>query len=200
MNSIILAKGEKSKRLGFDKAFIEISGVKLIEMIIRKISPIFKKIYVVSVYPDKFENYRDKKVEILKDEIKCGPIGGIYTGLIGSDSLYNFVFAIDMPFLDVKLLKYMMKIEKNYDVLLPKTKDYIQVLCGIYSKNITGVIKKNIENKDFKILDILKNLNVKFIEENEIKKFGKPEILFFNLNTVKDIEKAEHIWEGFFYL
>lgn len=186
MEAIILAKGEKSKRLGIDKAFIETDRGKIIEVIIEKIKPLFEKIYIVSIYPEKFENYRDENLEILRDEMKCGPIGGIYTGLLNSNSFYNFVFASDMPFLNVDFVKYMIGIEKNYDVLVPYYKKRYEVLFAIYSKNVLKIIDGLIKNGEYKVSEILKRANVRYLKDEEIKIFDDGKT-FFNLNNKNDL-------------
>lgn len=188
MNSIVLAKGKSSVRLNLDKAFIEIKGKKVIEIILEKMKAIFESIYIVSLKPEKFKIYQDEKIKVLKDEIKCGPLGGIYIGLLNSDSFYNFVFAVDMPFINVGFVKYMMKIKKDYDILVPVYNGKYQVLHAIYSKRVISVIQKTLNEREYKVGTILDKVKVKYIEEAEIEKFGNPQILFFNLNTCKDYE------------
>lgn len=198
MNCIILAKGEKSKRMGKEKPFLIFQGKSLIEIVFEKIRELFGMIYIVSTIPEKFFKFENVNVKVVKDKIKCGPLGGIYTGLINSDTYYNFVLGIDLIFASKELIIYMIEKEKEYDVLLPRAGKYIQPLFGIYSKNTVKVIKKRIEREELKVMGIFNELNVKFLEENELRKFGKPEILFFNLNTKQDIKKAEYIWGKFF--
>jgi len=198
MNCVILAKGEKSKRLGMEKPFLIIKGKTLIDIVIGRIKDIFGKIYIVSTTPDKFNNFKDNNVFVLDDKIKSGPLGGIYIGLINSETYYNFVLGIDLVFINRELIKYMVESEKKYDIFIPKTEKYIQPLCGIYSKRAIGVIKDKIQKGDFKVTDIFKHLNVKFLVEEEMEKFGNPEILFFNMNTEYDVERAKYIWEKYF--
>ncbi|MCM8772376.1 MAG: molybdenum cofactor guanylyltransferase [Candidatus Omnitrophica bacterium] len=188
MDAIILARGKKSKRLNLNKAFIKVGSKKIIEIILEKINPIFENVYIVSLKPEKFEVYQTRKIKILKDEIKCGPLGGIYIGLLNSNSRYNFVFAVDMPFINVDFVKYVMKIKKNYDVLVPVYNGKIQVLHAIYSKKIIPVIQETLNEGEYEVKTILYRVKVKYIQETEIEKFGDPQILFFNLNTYKDYE------------
>ena len=37
------------------------------------------------------------------------------------------------------------------------------------------------------------SLRIRYVEEEEIKIFGDPETLFFNINTKEDFKKAEEI-------
>ncbi|HOK56670.1 MAG TPA: molybdenum cofactor guanylyltransferase [bacterium] len=191
MNSIILAKGEKSKRTGLDKALIEINSKKLIEIIIERIKPVFDKIYIVSLNPEKFENYKDEKIDVIKDGFGCGPLGGIYTGLSISSSLYNFVFACDMPFINVDFVRYMMGIKKNYDVLVPVYKNRYEVLFAIYSKNVLKVMEEMIKRGEYRVREILNRAKVEYISQDIIEKFGWQES-FFNLNTKNDILILKH--------
>jgi len=182
MYGIIIAKGEKSRRLGKIKAFIKIDGVSLIEKIINEIYGCFEKVIIVTTDLKKFENI--KNVEICKDEYKVGPIGGIFTGLNISPYNYNFIFACDYPFIKKEVVEYMKKIKRNYDILIPKNEDSIHPLFAIYSKNVLPVIEKNLKIGKYRVFDLVKEVNVKYVKY--IHNFEK---VFFNLNTKKDLEK-----------
>src|SRR5450830_1591436 len=123
MNAIILAKGKKSRRLNLDKALLKIKNKTVIEQLLEKIEGLFAKIYLVTASPEKFKFLERKKLQIIKDELECGPLGGIFLGLKTSDSFYNFVIGVDLVFLDQKLLSCLMKKEKNYQALIPGDQD-----------------------------------------------------------------------------
>lgn len=189
MNIIILAKGEKSSRLNLDKAFLKIKRKTLIELLIEKTKNLFNRIYIVTISPEKFKIYESEKIKVVKDDLQCGPIGGIYTGLKESASIYNFVLAVDQVFVDKKMISYMMEKEKTYQVLIPKTGDFIQPLCGIYTKSVLEIIERKIKNREYKLSEIFHEVKTEYLEK-ELEQFGNPEILFFNLNTEKDLEKV----------
>lgn len=190
MNCILLAKGEKSLRLGKIKPFIIFQGKPLIEIMLEKTTGLFGKTYIVTTKKEKFKIYEDKKTFIIEDKIKCGPAGGILLGLKESDSFYNFVLSVDLIFIDKNLLKYMSEKEKKYDILLAKTENFSQPLCGIYSKKCIEGIEENIKKKNYKVRDIQKlhNLKIEYIEKKDMEKFGNPDIILFNLNTKDDLK------------
>jgi len=194
MNCIILAKGQESLRLGLDKAFLNIKGERAIDLLVKKIKPLFDTMYLVSNFPEKFQEYEGKKIKVLKDELRCGPIGAIYTGLKESNSYYNFVLAVDHIFVNKDIIFCMLNKKKKYDILIPKIKEFIQPLCGIYSKRIIKILEKRIKKGRYKLREVFDEVKTEYIE-NELKKFGNPEILFFNLNTKKDLQIANYLWE-----
>ncbi len=182
MFCIILAKGEKSRRLGKIKALIKINGIPLIERIVNELRDCFKKVLIVTTDVEKFKNIKYAKV--VEDKYKIGPLGGILTGLKNSPYKYNFVIACDYPFVKKEVVMYMKKIKKPYDVLLFKRNKLIHPLFAIYSKNVIPFIEKNLLQKKYKVVDLIKEVNTKFVEN--IKNFN---FVFFNLNTKKDIKK-----------
>jgi len=186
MYGIIIAKGEKSRRLGKVKAFIKIGGVPLIEKIINEIYNCFEKVIVITTDVKKFENI--KNVEIFEDKYRVGPLGGILTGLNISPYPYNFIFACDYPFIKKEVVEYMKKIEKDYDILIPKNKNSIHPLFAIYSKNVCSVIERNLKMEKYRVFDLVKEVNVKYVED--IPDF---ENVFLNLNTENDLNKYEKI-------
>jgi len=184
MYGVIIVKGEKSRRLGEIKAFLKIDGISLIEKIINEIYNCFEKVIIVTTDVEKFENI--KNAEIYEDKYVVGPIGGIFTGLNISPYNYNFVFACDYPFIKKEVIEYMKKIKKDYDILIPKNVNSIHPLFAIYSKNVLPVIERNLKMEKYRVFDLVKEVNVKYVKD--IPDFEK---VFLNLNTEKDLEK---IW------
>lgn len=186
MNAIILARAEQSRRLGKIKPLLKIGDKSLIEIMLDKISGIFDRIFIVTTGPELFRKYENTKVEIVEDRYKCGPLGGICSGLEKSDALYNFVLAVDMVFLTPDLLLFMMKKRKGYEILAPATGNHVHLLCAIYQKTVKQAVRRKIRLKDYTLSGLLTEIKVRYLRTG-FEKFGSPEILFFNLNTQSDL-------------
>jgi molybdopterin-guanine dinucleotide biosynthesis protein A len=99
-----------------------------------------------------------------------------------------------MPFLEVKLLKYMAENINSNDIVIPRYGDgYIEPLCAIYSKRCLEAIERNLEENIFSVRAIFPHLKVKFVENEEIKKYDPEFYSFFNINYKKDMIEAEKI-------
>ncbi len=196
MNAIVLARGEKSKRLGKDKSLIMFCGKTMLELTIEKISDLFSKVFIVSIVPERFENFANSRIRVIKDEICCGPLGAIYTGLKASSSKYNFVVACDLPFLSRSFVSFMSeKVSSEYEAIIPQHNGCIEVLHAFYSKKTIPIVKKLIEQKKYQVREVLKRINVRYIKDDEISKFGNPELFFFNINTQADLKRAREIFK-----
>ena len=66
-----------------------------------------------------------------------------------------------MPFLKESVIKYLIKNIEDYDVVVPKTKDGLQPLHAIYSKNCLEPIKKIIEQENIRSLIFIRWLKLK---------------------------------------
>jgi len=68
MSAIILAGG-KSKRMGGDKALLQVSGLRLIEKIARDIEPYFQEIIIITSI-NSVEMYRFLPFPVVTDKEK----------------------------------------------------------------------------------------------------------------------------------
>ena len=123
-------------------------------------------------------------------------LGGIYTGLVKSDSFYNLVIAADMPFLNESLLRYMIKMSDGFDFTLPRFDNFFEPLHAVYSKNCIKPIESLFDQGKRIIIDLFDYVKVRFIEDEEIVKFDPQHLSFFNINTQKDLDKAREITGG----
>ena len=193
LTAIILAGG-KSTRVGLNKSKdqIKFAGRPLIDWVISQLTSLdnLTEEDIIIVGPkEKYPRFRRVVQDIFPQK---GPLGGILSGLKTSNSQYNLVVACDMPFLEVKLLQYMREEIDSNDIIIPRyNRGYIEPLCAIYSKKCLEVMEKNIQSGILSVRKIFPHLRIKFIEEEEIKKFDPKFYSFFNVNFKSDFKKAE---------
>lgn len=193
--SLIILAGGNSTRLNRDKAFLElIENKTIIENIVSCLKGVFSEIIIVA---NNLEDYKFLGFNVVPDLVKGkGPLGGIYTGLKTSKEERNFALACDMPFVNVDLVRYMLKF-KDFDAVVPRFNGYTEPLHAVYSKNILPVIENQLKNDELKINDAIKKIKkIRYIKKEEIEKFDKAKLCFFNINNEKDLEEAKRILNG----
>ena len=185
MTGIILAGG-RNTRIGTDKAFLEINGVRLIDRTIAIFQGIFEEIIVVTNSP---LSYLDQNVTIVTDVLENkGPLGGLYTGLFFTFSQYAFACACDMPFLDGSFIKYMIEhCTDSKDIVVPYSGDGLQPLHAIYSKKCLPAMLNHLKRDKLKIIDLYKGLKILTIKEDVIETFDKGRKMFLNINSHADL-------------
>jgi molybdopterin-guanine dinucleotide biosynthesis protein A len=196
--SCIILAGGKSIRFGHDKILERIGNTNLLEKVISLVDPISKDIIIVTAKERALTRItKHPKVKIVNDIFPGqGSLGGIYTGLVKSDSFYNLVVAADMPFLNESLLRHMIKVTDGYDFVLPRVGKWYEPLHAIYSKNCVDPINSILEKGKKVIVELFSYVKVRFIEVEEIDRFDPKHLSFFNINTKEDMEIAKSIARG----
>ena len=187
----IILTGGKSLRLGRSKALETINGKSLIECVIERLRPLTQRFLIVTS-EEQSDLPFTSKAEILVDIYPGkGPLGGIYTGLVASQSSRNFAVACDMPFLNIELLRYMVKLSRNYDVVIPRLeKEMIEPLHAIYSKDCLDSMKIQLERNQLGVRSILDTVRVRYIERAECQRLDPQLLSFFNINYQSDLDQA----------
>lgn len=189
MTSTILAGG-KSSRLKGGKALEIVGGKSLIQRVIERLALVSNQILIVGS-PAQFHFLSDYSVEYKADLYPDkGPLGGIYTGLAASKSLYNLVVACDMPFLNIELLRYMIKLSPGFDAVIPKV-ERIQPLHAVYCKSCLDGIRTRLEDNQLGITYFLRTVNVRYIGQAECQRFDPQLLSFFNVNSQADLARAD---------
>ena len=187
MNGIILAGGE-NRRMGTDKAFLDIDGRPLIEHILDVFSTLFSRTIVVTNTPDRF---RDYDIELTSDVLAVrGPLTGIYSGLLKSTDEYNFVAACDMPFLNPRLISYMGEIAAGQDAVVPMFNGFLEPLHAVYCRGLLSTMEAQIRKQDRRIRGLFDHIQVRYVTEAEIVRFDPLKRSFRNLNTPEEYKEA----------
>ena len=189
MTGIILAGG-KNSRMGTNKAFLKIDGIRLIDNILAIYQKIFSEIIIVTNDPLSYTEFSETLIvtDIYKEK---GALGGIYTGLFYARYDYSFVAACDMPFLNEDFIIYLTGQVGKHDIIVPELSEGFQPLHAIYSRNCLSHIKKLLIADKLKIAGFYKEVRLLSIPEEKIKPFDKDGRLFLNVNTPEDLEKEQ---------
>ncbi len=190
ISGVILCGG-KSSRMGKNKAFLEVDGIPIVQRIYDLFKTLFPEIIIVTNEVELFDRF---EARIERDVIlDLGALGGLYTGIYRSSHPYAFCVACDMPFLKAPVIQHLMQKMGSYDVVVPRTKDGLEPLHAIYSKNCLGPIRKIIEEKKFKILDFYPLVRVEIVGEDELKALDPFGESFLNVNTPEQLNSLRKL-------
>jgi molybdopterin-guanine dinucleotide biosynthesis protein A len=178
--------GGKSSRMQSEKGLVLYQNKAFIEHIIDAVLPISENIQLVTNSND----YDFLGYTIVKDIVlEKGPLGGIYSALVYSDSDNNLILSCDIPLISTEiLLELIEKHNADFEILVFKDEDKIHPLIGMYSKKLISALKIAVEENELKMIDfILKNKHQLFPIEEENRS------LFKNINSRVDLNSLELI-------
>ena len=193
ITSIILAGG-RSSRLGREKLAEVIAGKSLIERAISRLSSLSQEILIVISQKQarsSLPSYTYPEAKTVVDLYpETGSLIGIYTGLVHSSNFLNLVVACDMPFLNLELLRYMVKMAPGFDVVIPRIGDQMEPLHAVYSRNCMGPMEDLIKQGNLKVTGFFDSMKVRYVGEEELDRFDPEHLSFFNVNTEADLKRA----------
>ncbi len=193
--SFIVLAGGKSTRLGRYKALVTINNESLIQRVVSSLSFFNSDIIIVIAKGQRLPQFTSyPKLRTITDAYAGkGPLVGIYTGLLASASRYNLVVACDMPFLNLDLLGYMLKIPDGFDMVIPRVGSLWEPLHAIYSKSCLSAIEQLLKEGNYTTDQLPSLVKVRYVEAEEIDRFDPKHLSFFNINTRADLERARKL-------
>ena len=196
--SCIVLAGGKGLRLGRNKVLESVGNRSLLERVITSISLLKCDIIIVTASGQSFPQLTGYPELRIATDIYPGKgaLGGIYTGLVASNSFYNLIVSCDMPFLNQALLRYMIQLSPGFDAVVPRLGNMVEPLHAVYSKSCLTSIEQLIKQGNLKVSDVLPLVRVRYVEAEEINMFDPEHLSLFNINTEADLEKARELEKG----
>lgn len=189
VSGIVLAGG-RSRRLGTNKAVVRVGGVRLIERVLGHMRQLCDDLVIVTNEP---APYRDLGERLVGDVWPgMGSLGGIYSGLRAARYDRGLVAGCDMPFLNAGLLRLMIDLSRDYDVVIPRLDDgRMEPLHAVYGRACLEPMEAQLQASDLRIINILPHLRVRYLEQGELEALDPQHLSFFNVNTRQDLERAQ---------
>ncbi len=176
VTAIILAGG-KSSRMGQDKGLLFHRGKQMVEHVFDACTQLTPNIlistnnseYKVFGYPLVADNFSE-----------IGPIGGIQAALAASETEDNIFCPCDMPGIHPQIFKKILaKKEGNQAVVAARDDGKVFPVLGYYRKSALEIIEKQIHKGDFKMQNLLNELNAETVvfADSQLLNINYPEDL-----------------------
>ena len=183
-----LLAGGKSSRMGTNKAFLDFGRHTLLE---RALGVLKEACSVVTIVGDPaiFARFGPAVADVFPD---CGPLGGIHAALLGSSVEFNFILAVDLPFVSAELVKFLLGAAEDSRaiVTIPRTRAGLQPLCAVYRREFASAAEQALGAGNYKVDAAFANVRRRVIEERELVAAGFSESNFLNINTPQDLGES----------
>ncbi len=192
VTGVILAGG-KSRRMGRDKAFLEIRGRPLVEQVLQVFRESFEQIVLVGGQPERFARYG---LQVVPDIYPGSALGGLYTGLHHAQTEFVFVAPCDLVFPDRELIRYLCTLKTGFNAVVPATEQGLEPLFALYAKSCLEPIRLSLERGNFKVIDFYRDVMVRKVSGEELAHFDKSGKSFVNVNTPEEFARARKAWKA----
>ena len=175
--------------MGANKAFIKLEGRTLLERTLALTRAVTSDVWIVGSNQE-FVEFGPIVEDIFPER---GPLGGIHAALRTSCADRNLVVAVDMPFLEIRFLEFLLERAGERPsalVTVPRSSGHWQPLCAVYRKSFADLAEKALIAGKNKIDPLFTQVEVCAVEQSEITRLGFSPTLFRNLNTPEDLDAA----------
>jgi molybdopterin-guanine dinucleotide biosynthesis protein A len=101
-----------------------------------------------------------------------------------------------MPFVPAGLIGALARGLTGYDACLPESGGprRLEPLCAAYGPACRGAIEASLDAGDYRAIAFHDRVKIGILNSDEVRRYGDPDLLFFNVNTIDDLAKADELW------
>jgi molybdopterin-guanine dinucleotide biosynthesis protein A len=198
VNGAVLAGGAARRYGGTPKGLLTVGKRRILDRVVDAVAA------VTGERPRLIANASDATswrpdLETLPDvRPGLGTLGGIYTAVTAAAGPVLCV-AWDMPFVPEALLRLLgdRMATGGYDAVLPESSGRrgLEPLCAIYGPACAPAIARRLDQGDLMAISFHADVRIGIVPLAEVRRFGDPDELFFNVNTPDDLARAEALWQ-----
>ena len=120
-----------------------------------------------------------------------GTLGGLYTAVLAAPAPVVCV-AWDMPFVPAALIRALGEGLAEADVVIPASggRRGVEPLCAGYGPATGPAMAAALDRGDLRAIAFHEAVRVRILPDPEVRRFGSPDRLFFNVNTADDVVRA----------
>jgi len=124
-----------------------------------------------------------------------GALGGIYTAVVEAPAPVVCV-AWDMPFVSPALVRALAAGLTTHDAVLAESdgRRGVEPLCAAYGPACREAIAATLDAGDLRAIGFHPRITIGILPLSQVRGFGDPELLFFNVNTADDLARADGLW------
>ena len=190
MAAAILSGGRARRLGGTDKSALTVGGIPILQRILLAVRGHATHVFAVG---DTYGAAARAGLPVVQDEIAdAGALGGIYTALRASPCERTLVIACDLPFVTSAFIDRLVTAQEA-DVVIARDARGYQPLCAVYRRTCAEPIRGRLERGERQATTLPAGLRVHEIGVGELAQLDPEGLLFLNVNTPHDYERARRI-------
>ena len=188
---LVLAGGA-SRRMGRNKAFLELDGRPLIEIVIERMASVCAEVLIVA---GDGRPYAGLGVPVVEDRFRgVGVLGGLHAGLEAASHELALAVACDMPFLDLALLRAFASWAEGFDVAVLRRGEQVEPLHAAYRRTCLPAMEEAIRAHRRRIISFFPHVRVRCVTLADVTPFDPDLRSFCNVNTPQEWGAARAEW------
>ncbi|HYK81765.1 MAG TPA: molybdenum cofactor guanylyltransferase [Gemmatimonadales bacterium] len=195
MRGAVLAGGAARRYGGRPKGLVEVGGRRILDCVVDAVRLVTGTPPLLIANAPEGATWRPDLHTVADARPGCGSLGGIYTAVVAGAGPVLCV-AWDMPFVASELLRALVDGSAGYDAFLPESdgRRGVEPLCAVYGPACGPAIERQLGRGDLQAIGFHAEVRVGTLSLDRVRAFGDPAVLFFNVNTPADLERAEAVW------
>jgi molybdenum cofactor guanylyltransferase len=187
ISGIILAGGA-SRRMGSDKALLDLGGRPLIAVVAEKLAKVADEVIIAADDAARYKFYADR---VVPDRFPgVGTLGGIQAGLEAAHHDLALVVGCDMPFLRAPVLERFVAAAPGFDVVIVRRGKWVEPMHAAYRRSCLPAIEEAIRGGHRRVISFFDAVRVRYLAPAEIADLDPELQSFVNVNTPEDWQAA----------
>jgi molybdopterin-guanine dinucleotide biosynthesis protein A len=179
-SAAILAGGRSRRFGGRDKSSLVVEGRTILERQLAEIITLTDDVLVVGGPERKLP----APARLVSDRVPgCGPLGGLHTALTEMTGKAVIVVACDIPYVQAKLLRHLLTLTRDADVVVPFTERGYHPLCAAYTSACLEPVTARLADGRLKMTGLFEDVRVRAVTSDELNALGGSEEWLANVNT-----------------
>lgn len=182
-----ILSGGKNSRYPSLKGLIEIDGAGIIERSIVMLRGLGIDVAISTNEP---EHYFGFGVPLIGDTVpSAGPMSGIVSVMDAMGAEELFAIACDMPFVRAEMVRYIIE-HRAKEATVPVIGGRPEPLLAVYTRAAAERMRGLIHEGSTSIAQMLPRMDVRYIEDEELRAIDPEGESFLNINTPEDYDRA----------
>ena len=180
----LILTGGASRRMGQDKANLELEGVPLLQAMVERFRPHFDDVLVSVDRPDRFDTFGAR--EVVDRYPGLGPLAGLHAALQETEADKVFMTAVDLPYADPALaVRLAALLEPGYDAAVLQRSGRYEPVFAIYRNSVLPFVENCLQEKRLRFSQFLAAIRIREVLPEEVADWNLERVLF-NMNRPEE--------------
>ena len=176
--------GGRSARMGVDKATITLQGTTLLERALARLDAVCDPVLIAA---GDARHRVAGRLSVADTVAGAGPLGGLVAALRASPHRLLAVVAVDLPWIDPRLIRMLAARIGDGDVAVCETAHGIEPLHAVYATSMLAAAETALAGTDRSLRRLIEGSDAVRISESEWRDAGISDRFTRNVNTPQDL-------------